>query len=39
MFRDITRDKHSYLAINYSNDANERYLDSDLKPINVEQYA
>ena len=39
MFRDITRDKHSFLAINYSNDANERYLDSDLKPINVEQYA
>ena len=39
MFRDITRDKHSYLAINYSNDANERYLDSDLKPIDIDKYA
>ena len=39
MFRDVTNDKHSFLAINYSNDADERYLDSNLNPIDVNKYA
>ena len=38
MFRAITNDKHSFLAINYSNDVDKRYLDSDFDPVNPCHY-
>ena len=33
MFRKATDKKHSFLVINYSNDSEMRYLDSNFKPI------
>lgn len=33
MFKEATREKHSFIVVNYSNDVNERYLDSDFEPI------
>jgi hypothetical protein len=38
MFRDATNTKHSFFVINYSNDWNERYLDSEFKPIDTASY-
>lgn len=38
MFRAVTNEKHSFLAINYSNDVDKRYLDSELDPINPCDY-
>jgi len=33
MFRDATKAKHSFLVINYSNDADRRFMDSTFTPI------
>ena len=33
VFRETTKKKHSFLVINYSNDTEMRYLDSNFKPI------
>lgn len=32
-FRDSTREKHSFMVINYSNDADRRFMDSNFEPI------
>lgn len=33
MFKEATREKHSFLVVNYSNPVNGRYLDTDFEPI------
>jgi hypothetical protein len=33
MYRNNTKDKHSFIIINYTNNYNEIYLDKDFKPI------
>lgn len=33
MFREATKAKHSFLVVNYSNDPEHRYLDSEFRPI------
>lgn len=33
MFRKATKEKHSFLVINYSNDADRRFMDSSFTPI------
>jgi len=33
MFKDATKAKHSFLVVNYSNDPEQRYLDSEFQPI------
>tara|TARA_R110001599_G_scaffold7187_5_gene35375 strand:- start:2618 stop:3349 length:732 start_codon:yes stop_codon:yes gene_type:complete len=38
MFRDTTKKKHSFLAINYSNDNDKRFLNTEFEPIDVEKY-
>jgi len=35
MFRDCTREKHSFMVINYSNPTAERFMDCNFQPINV----
>lgn len=38
MFRDSTDEKYSFMVINYSNDPNKRFLNSNFEPINIEKY-
>ena len=33
MFRNATKEKHSFLVVNYSNDADRRFMDSTFTPI------
>ena len=35
MFREATTEKHSFLVVNYSNEPQERYLDSTFQPIST----
>tara|TARA_R100000541_G_C1881532_1_gene82368 strand:- start:317 stop:1066 length:750 start_codon:yes stop_codon:yes gene_type:complete len=36
LFRKTTKKKHSYFVINYSNPPNERYMDMNFVPVNLE---
>ena len=38
MFRETTAKKYSFLCINYSNDNNKRFLNSEFEPINMDLY-
>ncbi len=38
MFRDATREKNSFLVVNFSNKGNEMYLDSNFEPIDTSKY-
>ncbi len=38
MFRDATREKNSFLVVNFSNKNNEMYLDSNFEPIDTSKY-
>jgi len=38
MFRDSTDEKYSFMVINYSNEPNKRFLNSNFEPINIEKY-
>jgi hypothetical protein len=33
LFRQATKEKHSFLVINYSNDADRRFMDATFTPI------
>tara|TARA_R110001592_G_scaffold262431_1_gene527474 strand:+ start:5764 stop:6522 length:759 start_codon:yes stop_codon:yes gene_type:complete len=35
LFRDTTKKKHSYFVINYSNDTQDIYMDSNFRPVRV----
>jgi hypothetical protein len=35
MFRDTTKDKHSFIVVNYSNDSSRRFMDSNFTAIKV----
>ena len=37
VFREVTSEPHSFLAINYTNDNKNRYLDKDFVPISFEK--
>jgi len=34
-FRENTKEKHSFFVVNYSNDIENRYLDSNFQPIKI----
>tara|TARA_R110002096_G_scaffold41594_2_gene112399 strand:+ start:852 stop:1580 length:729 start_codon:yes stop_codon:yes gene_type:complete len=36
MFKKYTKKKHSFIVINYQNNIEERYLDSDFNPIDID---
>ena len=38
MFRDVTKEKHSFLVVCFSNPRNELYLDSNFEPIDESKY-
>ena len=38
MFRDQTREKHSFLVINFTNKASALYMDKNFEPIDVTKY-
>lgn len=38
MFRDATKEKNSFLVVNFSNKGNEMYLDSSFEPIDTSKY-
>ena len=38
MFRDTTKKKHSFMCINYSNDNDKRFLNTEFEPIDIESY-
>jgi len=38
LFRDATKEKHSFLCVNFSNPRSELYLDSSFEPIDEKKY-
>jgi len=38
MFRDTTKKKHSFLCVNYSNDNDKRFLNTEFEPIDTDMY-
>ena len=38
MFRDVTKEKHSFLVVNFTNDSNGFYMNSKFEPIDVKKY-
>ena len=38
MFKQYTKKRHSFIVINYQNPLEERYLDSDFNPIDVNEF-
>tara|TARA_A100001201_G_C4018385_1_gene179754 strand:- start:501 stop:746 length:246 start_codon:yes stop_codon:yes gene_type:complete len=38
MFRDTTKEKHSFLVVNFTNDAEGFYMNNRFEPIDVTKY-
>ena len=38
MFRDVTKEKHSFLVVNFTNDSNGFYMNSKFEPLDVKKY-